>query len=352
MDGPPVNIRLRPDAPPYHCPVARRVPFPLLQKVKGELARMVDAGIIEPVTEPTEWCAPMVTVRKRNGDVRICVDLEKLNGSVQREAFVLPTVDETMAKLTGATVSSALDTKKGFWKVPLVETSQPLTTFITPFGRFKFLRLPFGISSAPEIFQRRLMGILDGIPGVCIFVDDILIFGSSVKEHDIALRLVEGALQAAHVTLNADKSQLRQSSFRFLGHVISSAGVRPDPERVAALRSLPAPTDVASLRRVLGLFNYLHKFLPDMANISSPMRALLQHDTAWLWDAAQQAAFDKLKTLASQERSLSFCDPARPAVISADASSYGLSATLLQRQGDDMVPIAYASKSLNDTQQR
>ena len=134
--------------------------------------------------------------------------------------------------------------------------------------------------------------------------------------------------------------------------MISSAGVRPDPERVAALRSLPAPTDVASLRRVLGLFNYLHKFLPDMANISSPMRALLRHDTAWLWDAAQQAAFDKLKTLASQACSLSFFDPARPAVISADASSYGLGATLLQRQGDDMVLIAYASKSLNDTQQQ
>ena len=352
MDGPPVHIRLRPDATPYHCPVARRVPFPLLQKVKGELARMVDAGIIEPVTEPTEWCAPMVTVRKKNGDVRICVDLKKLNGSVQREAFVLPTVDETMAKLAGATVFSTLDTKKGFWQVPLAEDSQHLTTFITPFGRFKFLRLPFGISSAPEIFQRRLMGILDGIPGVCIFMDDILIFGSSVKEHDIALRRVEGALQAAHVTLNPDKSQLRQPSIRFLGHVISSAGVRPDPERVAALRSLPAPTDVASLRRVLGLFNYLHKFLPDMANISSPMRALLRHDTAWLWDAAQQAAFDKLKMLASQACSLSFFDPARPAVISADASSYGLGATLLQRQGDDMVPIAYASKSLNDTQQR
>ena len=352
MAGPPVKIRLKADTRPYHCPVARRIPFPLHQKVKAELNRMVESGIIEPVTEPTEWCSPMVAVRKKNGDVRVCVDLKKLNLSVQRETFVLPTVDEIMAKLSGATTFTTLDTKKGFWQVPLAKESQHLTTFITPFGRFMFRRLPFGISSAPEIFQRRLMGILDGIEGVCVFMDDILIFGKTMADHDRAFQEVQAALQAARVTLNPDKSQLRQSSIKFLGHVIAADGVRPDPDRVTALLHLPPPTDVAGLRRALGLFNYLHKFLPDMASVSTPLRALLRNNSAWLWDAQQQAAFNELKSLAAAACQLSFYDPALPAVISADASSYGLGATLLQEHAEGLTPVAYASKSLNDTQRR
>lgn len=352
MDGPPVSIRLRPDAKPYHCPVARRVPFPLLQKVKGELAKMVDSGIIKPVTEPTEWCAPMVAVRKKNGDVRVCVDLKRLNTSVQRETFVLPTVDETLAKLAGARYFSTLDTKKGFWQVPLDPASQPLTTFITPFGRYMFRRLPFGISSAPEIFQRRLMSILDRIGGVCVFMDDILIYASTQAEHDAILEQVRQALAAAHVTLNPDKNQLCQPSVKFLGHLLDANGVSPDPDRLAALAQLPAPTDVAGLRRVLGLFNYIGKFLPDLASISMPLRALLRHDTAWQWEPAQQSAFDALKSLAAQACTLAYFDPTKPLVVSADASSFGLGAALLQERDGDLLPVAYASKSLNDTQQR
>eukprot|EP00117_Sycon_ciliatum_P032596 scpid32291/ scgid25245/ Transposon Ty3-G Gag-Pol polyprotein; Gag3-Pol3; Transposon Ty3-1 TYA-TYB polyprotein; Capsid protein; p24; Spacer peptide p3; Nucleocapsid protein p11; Ty3 protease; p16; Spacer peptide J; Reverse transcriptase/ribonuclease H; p55; Integrase p61; Integrase p58 len=352
MTGPPVSIRLLPDARPYHCPVARRVPFPLLQKVKKELTNMVDSGIITPVTEPTEWCAPMVAVRKKNGDVRICVDLKRLNTGVKRETFVLPTVEETMAKLSGATVFSTLDTKKGFWQVPLADESQHLTTFITPFGRYKFRRLPFGISSAPEIFQRKLMGILDGIPGVVVFMDDILIFGSSQEAHDTALTAVYQALAQANVTLNPDKSQVGRASLKFLGHSISHNGVRPDPDRISALLDLAAPTDVPSLRRVLGLFNYIGKFLPGLASVSTPLRALLRHNTVWCWDAAQRDAFAKMKELAAAASDLAFFDPSQPVVISADASSYGLGAALWQRDGDDLRPIAFASKSLNETQQR
>ncbi|XP_065180108.1 uncharacterized protein K02A2.6-like [Sycon ciliatum] len=352
MQGPPATIRLKPDAQPYHCPVARRVPFPLLQKVEAELARMVDTGIVEPVTEPTEWCAPMVAVRKKSGDVRICVDLKRLNASVQRESFVLPTVDETLAKLAGATVFSTLDTRKGFWQVPLAASSQHLATFITPFGRYMFRRLPFGITSAPEIFQRRLMAILEGIQGVCVFMDDILVYGATIEAHDLALQQVREALAAASVTLNPDKSHLRQPTVKFLGHRISASGVQPDPDRVAAILQLAAPTDVPGLRRLLGLFNYVGKFIPDLASISAPLRALLRTDVAWLWDAQQQAALDQLKSLVAKACTLAFFDPAKPATVSADASSYGLGATLLQMHDGELRPVAYASKSLSDTEKR
>lgn len=130
--------------------VPRRVPLPLLEKVKTELQRMESEGVIRRVEEPTDWCAGMVVIPKPNGNVRICVDLTMLNESVCRERHILPAVDDTLAQLKGASFFSKLDATSGFWQVPLHKESEPLTTFITPFGRYCFQRLPFGISSAPE----------------------------------------------------------------------------------------------------------------------------------------------------------------------------------------------------------
>ena len=151
--GPPASIKLVDDATLYHCGVARRVLLPLHAKVTEELARMEEMGIIVRETGPSDWCSPMVPVRKPNGRVRICEDLKKRNGNIKRENFPLPTVEDTLARLAGCTVFSTLDANSGFWQVSLTESASKLTTFITPVGRFQFLRMPFGITSAPEIFQ-------------------------------------------------------------------------------------------------------------------------------------------------------------------------------------------------------
>ena len=352
MSGPPATIELVPDARPYHCHTARRVPVHLHAKVKAELQRMEDMGVISRVTEPTDWCAPMVPVVKPNGSVRICVDLKKLNQSVKRAHFPLPTIDDSLARLSGAQYFSALDTASGFWQVPLSPECAPLTTFITPFGRFQFHRLPFGITSAPEIFQERLLQIVGHIPNVVVYMDDILVFGSDVEEHDATLKAVEDALSASGVLLNPAKSKLRQSSLTFLGHVVSRDGIRPDPKKLSAISALPTPTDVASLRRALGMFTFLTKFLPDMANISAPLRELLKADSHWTWEDAQERAFTQLKTLASTAPCLSLFDLAKPVRISADASSYGLGAVLLQPVGSTWRPVAFASRSLQPAEQR
>ncbi|XP_060064740.1 uncharacterized protein K02A2.6-like [Ylistrum balloti] len=149
----PATIQLRDNVNPYCVTTARRVPFPLLDKVSKELQHMETEGIIEKVIEPTDWCAPMVPVVKKNGNVRICVDLKKLNEGVKREILMLPTLDDIAPKPTGAKVFSKLDASSGFYQIPLHPDSSKLTTFITPFGRFCFRRVPFGITSAPEIFQ-------------------------------------------------------------------------------------------------------------------------------------------------------------------------------------------------------
>lgn len=164
---------------------------------------MENNGIIERVTQPTEWCAPMVPVLKKNtAKARIIVDLKKLNELVKRELYILPTTDEIMAKLSGATVFSSLDAASGFWQIPLHPDSCKLTTFITPFGRYCFKRLPFGISSAPEIFQRKMLEILQGLDSVEVFMDNILVHGTSKEQHDSRLERVLQRIESAGLKLN------------------------------------------------------------------------------------------------------------------------------------------------------
>ena len=153
----------------------------------------------------TLWCTGVVVVLRKSGDVQICVDLKHLNQSVLREKHPLPGVDETLEQLTGATVISKLDANSGFWQIPLAKNCHELTSFITPFGRYCFNKLPFGISSAPEHFQKKMRTILDGLVGVLCLMDDILIFGKDQKEHDTRLTAALERIQAAGVTLNKDK---------------------------------------------------------------------------------------------------------------------------------------------------
>ena len=152
----PVRIKLIENAEPYSVPTPRRVPVRILSKVEQELNKLEKNGIIQKITEPTEWCSPMVPVIKRNGDIRICVDLNKLNKNILRERFIMPTIEGLLPKLAGATRFTKLDAHCGFYQIPLDESSYKLTTFITPLGRYCFRRVPFGISSAPEIFQRTM----------------------------------------------------------------------------------------------------------------------------------------------------------------------------------------------------
>ena len=165
MKTEPVTIKVKAGAEPLYLTTARRVPFPLMDAVKEELNNMVESGVIRSVTEPTDWCAAMVPVIKKTGTVRICVDLKQLNTAVRREHHMLPSLEDIAPELAGSKVFSTLDAASGFWQIPIYEDSQLLTTFITPFGRYAFCRLPFGISSAPEIFQRKMSTLLEGLDG-------------------------------------------------------------------------------------------------------------------------------------------------------------------------------------------
>ena len=224
------HIQLKPDAKPYALYTARNVPIPLRGKVKQELEHMEKPGVISKVDKATLWCAGMVMDPKKSGDVRICVDLKPLNESVLRETHPLPGVDEALAQLTGATVMSKLGANSGFWQIPLAKNCRELTTFITPFGRYCFNKLPFGISSAPEHFQKRMSTILDGLAGVLCLMDDILVFGKDQKEHDTRLTAALERIQVAGVTLNKDKCEFNKTSLTFLGHTMGKVSL-PTPRR-------------------------------------------------------------------------------------------------------------------------
>ncbi|KAI2644440.1 Retrovirus-related Pol polyprotein from transposon opus [Labeo rohita] len=348
----PVRIKLKANAVPYAVTTARRVSVPLLPKVKAELERMVKGGVIEEITEPTEWCAPMVPVPRKSGQVRICVGLNRLNQAVERERYILPTLDDILPQMAGATMFSLLDAESGFWQIPLERESAKLTTFITPFGRYFFHRLPFGISSAPEIFQREMNNLLRDHEGTAAYMDDIIVYGETQEVHDRRLQRVLKTLSDAGLKLNEDKCLLRQTQLRFLGHVIDSHGVRPDKEKVAAIMNVLPPQNVTEVKRILGMVHYLGRYIPGLAEITRPLNDLLKAGTAWTWSHAQEQALIRIKQLLSEAPILSFFDMNKPTIVSADASSYGLGGVLFQQHDGCLRPIAYCSRTLTDTEAR
>ena len=276
-----------------------------------------------------------------------------LNEYVVRERHILPAVDETLAKLAGATVFTKLDATAGFWQVPLHPASVLLTTFITPFGRYCYKRLPFGISSAPEHFQKRLTQMLTGLEGTVCHADDILVFGATREQHDHRLHQVLERLQREGLTLNSEKCEFAVDKVMFLGHVVGAGGIEADPGKIKAIREMPTPKDVADVRRFVGMVNYVGKFSPRIAELTQPLRELLKTDTDWEWGSMQQRAFDELRQELSSPAVLAQYCLNRPTRVAADASSFGLGGVMSQKQpSGDWRPVAFISRSMTDAERR
>eukprot|EP00118_Oscarella_pearsei_P023104 m.272463 g.272463 ORF g.272463 m.272463 type:complete len:1311 (+) comp40563_c0_seq3:40-3972(+) len=347
------KIAMKDDAIPFALSTSRRVPIPLMPKVKAELERMERLKVITKVDEPTDWCSGMVLHPKPNGSLRICVDLTELNKWVKRERHILPSVEDSLAQLKDARVFSKLDANSGFWQIPLAEESVKLTTFITPYGRYCFNRLPFGITSAPEHFQKRMSRILEGLPGVICMMDDVMIFAATDQEHNDRLHKVLKRLEEAGLTLNEAKCSFGVKSVKFLGQIVGDGGTKPDPEKTSAILKMPAPTDTSGVRRLLGMVNQQAKYLPELAEKSKPLRDLLGSGSRWTWGHPQDKAFEEIKRDLTSAPVLAMYDPERETVLSADASSHGLGGVLRQKQSSgEFKVIAYASASLSDAEKR
>ncbi len=291
--------------PVLHAP--RRVPVALKDTLEAELDRLVEEEIIAPVTAPTPWVNSLVVVAKKNGRLRLCLDPKDLNKAIQREHYPLPTIEDVATRLHGANVFTKLDVKSGFWHVKLDETSSFLKAFNTPFGRFRWKRMPFGIRSAPEIFQRKMHELIEGMPQVEVIADEFVVIGKcstleeASKDHDHHLLAFLRLCNERGLKLN-----LRQQEVSFIGHVATGEGLKVDPAKVKAIHEMPAPTDKASVQRLLGLAQYLGKFLPHLTDITKPLRELTQQDVEWTWDVPQQRAFEALKDAVTRTQILRY----------------------------------------------
>ena len=236
------TIKLRNDAQPAIQP-ARRVPFKYREQLQEQLKEMEENGIIAPVTEATDWVSPIVLVNKPGKEkLRICIDPGALNQAIQREHYQIRTPEEIFGSLTGAKYFTTLDATSGFLQLKLDEPSSYLTTIATPFGRYRYLRLPFGICSAPEVFHRTVTEAFSDIPGVHTYIDDILVAGSTEDEHDTRLRAVLDRCRQLNLKLNLSKCQFKKSELKYLGHILTSEGIKPDPDKVDSISHFPTPT--------------------------------------------------------------------------------------------------------------
>ena len=348
------NIRIDKNVDPVqHAP--RRVPVALRAKVKEALQSLEKQEIITSVTTPTPWISSVVAIPKANKNkLRICLDPRDLNRAVQRENYPLPTIEDIATRLHGAKVFTKLDVRNGFWHVKLNEESSYLTTFNTPFGRYRWQRLPFGISSAPEVFQRKMHELIEGLKGIEVVADDFIVVGyvdtmeEANRNHDNTLMAFLERCRERNVKLNIDKLTLREREVPFIGHVATDKGLRVDPAKVRAITEMPAPTDKAGVQRLLGLAQYLSKFLPRLSDITKPLRELTQNDVQWFRGDAQQASLDSLKKAVTQTPVLRYYNLEEEVTIQCDASSTGVAAALLQ--GGQ--PVAYCSRAMTPAETR
>ena len=221
-----------------------------------------------------------------------------------------------------------------------------------PFGRYCFNKLPFGITSAPEHFQKRISAILEGLEGVLCLMDDVLVFGKTKTEHDKILFAVLQRFQNVGITLNMDKCEFWRDKLTFLGHIVSKEGISPDPAKIVAIKKMDPPTNVPEVRCFLGMVNQLGKFSKRIAELSAPLHELLSSKNAWAWGDKQEEAFTDTKTELTQPTILALYNPKAETKTSADASSHGLGAVLLQLKESLWQPVAYASRALTDTEKR
>lgn len=345
------TVRVDESVPPVIHP-CRKVPFALQKQLKEELDRMESLNVIQKIDEPTEWVSSLVVVDKKNGKLRICLDPRDLNRAIKREHFKLPTREDIMAQFANAKYFSKLDASSGFWQMKLDEPSSKLCTFNSPFGRYRFLRLPFGIASAPEVYHKTINMIYEHVDGVDTSMDDIIIWGATRAEHDVRLKAVLEATRKANLKLNKEKCQLGVTELTFVGDILSSEGVRPDPRKVSAIKNMPRPECKKDVQRFNGMITYMGKFIPNLSEKMAPLRQLTEKNIEWQWNHEHEKSWTELKELLTEEPVLRFYDPEKPIKISSDASQSGLGAVLLQKYEENWQPVAYASRSMTDPETR
>ena len=290
-----------------------------------------------------------MTVPKKDGSYRICGDYKvTVNPLLDTDQYPLPNPKDLFATLSGGQRFTKIDLAQAYQQLLLDDTSKDLTTITTHQGLYRYTRMPFGISSAPAIFQRTMDTILQGIPNVICYIDDILVTGSTEENHlsnlsDVLCRLEKYGLKAKKI-----KCEFMMESVEYLGHKISAQGIHPLEAKKEAILQAPQPENLQQLRSYLGLLNYYGKFMKNLSAIAHPLYRLLQNNVEWNWDDNCTQAFQETKESLTSANVLVHYDPKLPISLAGDASAYGIGAVISHKLADGSEkPVAFASRSLS-----
>ena len=339
----------------------RRIPPHLYEEVRSHLKEMLDLGAIRKSQSP--WSSPIVLVRKKDGKLRFCIDLRKLNQRTVRDNYSLPKVEHMLEQLIGSEWFCTLDLKSGYWQVELTEESKPYTTFTCgPLGFYECDKMPFGAANAPATFQRLMENCLGSLnlTWCVVYLDDIIVYGKDPK--DLLLRLggVFEKLRKAGLKLKPSKCNFFKEEIEFLGHVVSKEGIATNPSKVQAIQDWPIPKTVYDIKSFTGFVGYYRKFIPNFSKIARPLNDLLDgkvnskraNKKQFIeWGSKQQEAFDTLKEALMSTPVLGYPNYEKPFILHTDASLEGLGAVLYQEDDKGIKRvISYASRSLSKSE--
>lgn len=350
--GQPVAIHVKEGAIPRFIK-ARPVPYAIKDRVEKEIDRLVQEGVLRPVSF-SEWATPVVPIVKKTGDIRLCGDYRStVNQATESDTYPMPTANEVFATIAGGRYFSTLDLNRAYTQVTVNDATAKLLTLNTCKGLYSVHRLAFGVKASPGIFQRLMTALLAGIKGVAVLIDDIIISGHNIDEMWQRLDVVLERIQRAGLRLNKNKCKLGKQRVEFLGYVIDAEGIHPAPSKVEAIMNTPAPQNVHELQAFLGLYNFYERFIPHKATMLEPLHRLLDKTQTWNWTETEQVAFDKAKGLLSFDLTLVHYDLNKPLVLTCDSSEYGVGAVLSHVLEDGLErPIAMGSRTLHIHERR
>ncbi|XGW21465.1 hypothetical protein V3C99_004430 [Haemonchus contortus] len=340
------TLRLKPDAHPVFRK-KRPVPYAYVAALDEEIDRLLAEQVLSPV-DYSAWAAPIVVVKKSNGTLRLCADFSTgLNDALMLHQHPLPSPDDVFAKLNGGTAFTQIDFADAYLQIEVEDEAKELLTINTHRGLLRYNRLPFGVKSAPGIFQQIIDSMICGLEGCAAYLDDVIVTGRNIEEHVANLEALFKRISDYGFRVRMDKCNFLMPQLRYLGNIIDSTGRRPDSAKIEVIRKMPHPKNVGQVRSFLGMLSYYGHFISEMRQLRAPLDELLKKNVPFKWSAECQDAFQRAKDVLASDLLLTHYDPTKEIVIAADASEYGLGAVISHRLSDGTEKaIHHASRSL------
>ena len=349
-----MRVHLKENSKPYSVSTPRQIPLRFQNEAEKTLESLIQSGVIDRVDKPTEWCSPAFFVQKPDGKrLRLVTDFTRLNKFVRRPVHPFPCVQQIVQDIPhGMKFFAKLDAIHGYFQLQLDEESADLTTFLLPSGRYRYLRAPMGLSSSSDEWCRHSDRAIEGLPWARKIVDDILIWAASLDELEERVRTVATRCKKLNIALSR-KKLVMGASISFAGLIIDTQGIRPDPDRIEALRKFPQPKDTTGVRSFLGLANQLSGFVPDFAHMTNRLRGLTGKGAAFIWLPEHEQEFQEVKKLLTSSMVVTHFNPNLPVVVLTDASRlHGLGFAMGHIVDGHLKIVSCGSRALTPTQQR